>query len=122
VSARKPAELAEIYREFLQSLQTIPSKNFKIGHDESHRKNQQDATAQQNLLSQCFLIAQHISGDTPTIIRSSKTVTAASDFTLSAAAMAEPLQRPATKNYVKPEAAITVFELLMMGGASPEIC
>jgi hypothetical protein len=26
------------------------------------------------------------------------------------------------KMYVKPEAAITVFELLMMGGMSPEIC
>jgi len=26
------------------------------------------------------------------------------------------------KIYVKPEAAITVFELLMMGGLSPETC
>ena len=26
------------------------------------------------------------------------------------------------KTYVKPKAAITVFELLMMGGVSPEIC
>jgi hypothetical protein len=26
------------------------------------------------------------------------------------------------KMYVKPEAAITVFELLMMGGLSPETC
>ena len=26
------------------------------------------------------------------------------------------------KTYVKPEAAITVFELLMMGGVSPKIC
>jgi len=26
------------------------------------------------------------------------------------------------KTYVKPEAAITVFELLMMGGMSPETC
>jgi hypothetical protein len=34
--------------------------------------------------------------------------------------MTEPSQRPATKNYVKSEAAITVFELLMMGGVSPE--
>jgi hypothetical protein len=34
--------------------------------------------------------------------------------------MAEPLQRPATKKYVKPEAAITVFKLLMMGGVSSE--
>ena len=29
-------------------------------------------------------------------------------------------QKP--KTYVKPEAAITVFELLMMGGVSPETC
>jgi hypothetical protein len=26
------------------------------------------------------------------------------------------------KTYVKPEAAITAFELLMMGGVSPETC
>jgi hypothetical protein len=26
------------------------------------------------------------------------------------------------KPYVKPEAAITVFKLLMMGGVSPETC
>jgi hypothetical protein len=38
----------------------------------------------------------------------------------SVAAMAESSQRPATINNVKPEAAITVFELLMMGGVSPE--
>jgi hypothetical protein len=37
-------------------------------------------------------------------------------FWLPAAAMAEPSQRPATKNYLKPEAAIIVIELLMMGG------
>ena len=36
--------------------------------------------------------------------------------------MAEPSQRPATKTYVKPEAEITFFELLMMGGVSPETC
>jgi hypothetical protein len=41
---------------------------------------------------------------------------------LVAAAMAEPSQRPETKKYVKPEAAITVFELLMMGGVWPETC
>ena len=34
-----------------------------------------------NLLFQCFLIAQHVSSDTPLIIRSSKTVIAASGFT-----------------------------------------
>jgi len=27
-----------------------------------------------------------------------------------------------SKTYVKPEAAITFFELLMMGGVSPETC
>jgi len=26
------------------------------------------------------------------------------------------------KTYVKPEVAVTVFELLMMGGVSPETC
>ena len=31
-------------------------------------------------------------------------------------------QRPATKTYVKPEAAITFFELLMMSGVSLETC
>jgi len=36
--------------------------------------------------------------------------------------MAKLLRRPTTKPYVKPEAAITVFELLMMGGVSPETC
>ena len=43
------------------------------------------------------LIAQHVSDDTPPIIRSSKTVIAASDFTYvfgyRAAAMAQPSQR-----------------------------
>jgi hypothetical protein len=34
--------------------------------------------------------------------------------------MAEPSQRPATKTYVKPEAAITVFELLMMAVCRPK--
>jgi hypothetical protein len=42
-------------------------------------------------------------------------------FWLLAAVMAQPAQWPATKN-VTPEAAITVFELLMMGGVSPETC
>jgi len=37
--------------------------------------------------------------------------------------MAQLSQRqPATKKYVKPEAVITVFELLMMDRASPETC
>jgi hypothetical protein len=38
-------------------------------------------------------------------------------------AIAEPSQQqPATKKYVKSEAAIRVFELLMMGGVSLETC
>jgi hypothetical protein len=79
-----------------------------------------------NLLFQCFLIAQHVSSDTPLIIRSSKTVNAASGFTdifgcwpqqwLSHRRGRQP------KTYVKPEAAITVFELLMMSNVSLETC
>jgi hypothetical protein len=72
------------------------------------------------------LIAQHVSGDTPLIMRRSKTVIAASGFTyvfgcqllqwLSHCNSWQP------KTYVKPETAITVFELLMMDGVSPETC
>jgi Cys-tRNA synthase (O-phospho-L-seryl-tRNA:Cys-tRNA synthase) len=55
-----------------------------------------------------------------------KTVIAASGFTYVFGC--QPLrwlsyrsgQQP--KTYVKPETAITVFELLMMGGVSPETC
>jgi hypothetical protein len=36
--------------------------------------------------------------------------------------MAQPSQRPATENVWKPEAEITIFELLMMDGMSPETC
>ena len=43
-------------------------------------------------------------------------------FWLPAAAMAEPSQRPVTKKYVKLEAAITVFELPMMGSVLSETC
>jgi len=51
--------------------------------------------SQRNMKAKCFLIAQHVSGDTPPIIRSSKTVIAAYCFTYirfwyPAAAMAEP--------------------------------
>jgi hypothetical protein len=65
-------------------------------------------------------------GDTLPIIRSSKTVIAASGFTcvfgcqLLCWLSQRSGQQP--KIHVKPEAAITVFELLMMGGVSPEIC
>jgi hypothetical protein len=63
-------------------------------------------------LFQCFLIAQHVSSDTLPIIRSSKTVIAASGFTW----LSHRSGNRQPKIYVKPEAAITVFELLMMGG------
>ena len=53
------------------------------------------------------LIPQHVSSDTPLIIRRSKTVIAASGFTYVCGCR---------QLYVKPEAAITVFELLMMSG------
>jgi hypothetical protein len=62
-----------------------------------------------------FLIAQHVSGYTPSIIRSSKTVIAAFGFTYVFGC--QPLRWPGhrsgwqPKTYVKPEAAITVFEL-----------
>jgi len=53
------------------------------------------------------MFAQHVSSDAPLISKSSKTVIAASGFTY---------------GYVKPEAAITVFELLIMSGVSLETC
>jgi hypothetical protein len=71
-------------------------------------------------------MAQHVSGDKPPIIRSSKTVIAASGFKyvfgcrllrwLSHRSSRQP------QTYLKPEAAITVFELSMMGSLSPETC
>jgi hypothetical protein len=71
-------------------------------------------------------MAQYVSGDTSPIIRSSKPVIAASEFAYVFGCL--PLRwlshrsgrQP--KTYVKPETAITVFELLMMGGVSPETC
>jgi len=56
-----------------------------------------------NLLFQCFLTAQHVSGDTPPIIRSSKTVTAVSGFTyvFGRQLLWWPSQQSATKNVCK---------------------
>jgi uncharacterized membrane protein len=74
------------------------------------------------------LIAQHVSGDTPSIIRSSKTVIAASGFTyvfgcrLPLRWLSHRSGNRQPKMYVKPGAAITVFELPMMGGVLPETC
>jgi len=62
-------------------------------------------------------------GDTPPINSSSKTVISASGFT-HVFGCRLPLRwlsgNRQPKTYVKPEAAITVFELLMMGGVSPK--
>jgi len=58
--------------------------------------------------SNILIIAQHVSSDTPLIVRSSKTDSSDSG------------RQPQT--YVKPEAAITVFELLTMSGVSLETC
>ena len=65
-----------------------------------------------------FLIAQHVLSDTSLIIRSSKTVFAASG--LHTSVVAGLCQRPATRDICKPEAANTVFELLMMSDVSLE--
>jgi len=81
---------------------------------------------EENLLFWCFLISQHVSGNTPPIVRSTKTAIAASGFTYIVGC--SPLRwlthhsgrQP--KMNVKPEAAITVFELLTMGVVSPETC
>ena len=62
------------------------------------------------------------------IIRSSKTVIAASGFThvfgcrLPLRWLSHRSGNRQPKTCVKPEAAITVFELMMMGGVSPETC
>jgi hypothetical protein len=70
-----------LLRGFLKENFTLNSK-IVTGLDKvSYRNKQQDVTLYYNLLFQCFLIAQHVSSDTPLIIRSSKTVIAASGFT-----------------------------------------
>jgi hypothetical protein len=58
---------------------------------------------------------------TPPII-SSKTVIAASGFISVFGCPFRNRSGRQPKTYVKPEAAITVFELLMMGGVLPETC
>jgi hypothetical protein len=73
--------------------------------------------------SNVLLIAQHVSSDTPLIISSSKTVIAASGFTcLCGCRQLSWLNHDSYQAHVKPEAAIRVFELLMMSGVSLETC
>jgi hypothetical protein len=64
-------------------------------------------------------------GDTPPIIRSSKTEIAASCFTyffVAGCCDGSAITAASNKKYVNPEDAITVFELLIMGGVLPETC
>ena len=68
-----------------------------------------------------FLNCSTCLGDTPPIIRSSKTVIAAFGFTYVCGCRQSPLIHDSCRQpqrYVKPEASITVFELLMMSGVS----
>ena len=91
------------------------------------RTNKMQPCSRIYVLFQCFLIAEHVLGDTPPIIRSSKTVIAASGFTYvygcrSLRWLSHRSGNRQPKTYVKPEATITVFEPLMMGGVSPKAC
>jgi hypothetical protein len=68
----------------------------------------------------CLLTAQHASSNTPPIIRSSKNVTAAPGLTHVRGHRSLTDRRPRT--CVRPGAAVTIFELLMMGGLPIEAC
>jgi hypothetical protein len=67
--------------------------------------------------SNVLLITEHVSSDTPLIIRSSKTVIAVFTYVCGCWLLGSGRQ---PQTYVKPEAAITVFELLVMSGVSLE--
>jgi hypothetical protein len=102
------------------------------------KKNQQNATMYQNFISYLYE-AQHVSGDTPPIIRSLKLLQqplvlhtwkvvdrvvagrCQVGYERCTALLSHRSGRQ-PKTYVKPEAAITVFEFLMMSGASRETC
>ena len=88
-----------------------------------------------SLLSWRLFTAQHVSGVSPSIIRSSMTAVAASGFTFVSwwqsccvRCRAGRPARPRTQHdrhhdtKVKSEAATAVIELLMMGGKTPETC
>jgi len=79
-----------------------------------------------NLLSWRLFTAQHVSGVSPPIIRSSVTAMAASGSTFVSRWYSS--ARPRTQHdchhntKVKPEVATAVIELLMIGGKTPETC
>jgi hypothetical protein len=88
-----------------------------------------------SLLSWRLFTAQHVSGVSSPIIRSSMTAVAASGFTFVSwwqpccvRGWAGQPARPWTQHHchhdkkVKPEAATAVTKLLMMGGETPETC
>jgi hypothetical protein len=72
-----------------------------------------------SLLSLRLFTAQHVSGVFPPIIRSSMTAVETSGFFLRIGVTKHDCHHD-TK--VKPEAATSVTELLMMGGKTPETC
>jgi len=92
--------------------------------------HQSDATIFQFFLSWYLFTAQHVSGVFPPIIRSSMTAVAASGFIFVSwwQSWTGRPARPRTQHdchhdtKVKPEATTAVFELLKMGGKTPETC
>jgi len=73
-----------------------------------------------SLLPWRLFTAQHVSGVSPPIIRSSMTAVAASGFTF--VSWWQSLTNCHHDTKVKPEAATAVIEFLMMGGKTPETC
>jgi hypothetical protein len=71
-------------------------------------------------LFQFLLIAQHFSGNTLPIIRSSKSVIAASGFTGRCDGLA--IAEAGNQSVCETSSCNHSFELLMMGGVSPETC
>jgi hypothetical protein len=68
-----------------------------------------------------LLTVQLVSSDTPLVIRSSKTAILASVFTYVCGCRPLSSSRQ-SQTYVKTEAAIAVFKLLMMSGVTLETC
>ena len=100
------------------------------------KKIQKDATIYRNVIIPLLYEAQHVSGDTPPIIRSLKLhwqplvflhvegCWTCSWLTLSGAvgAWRQPTTRPTTFHVWKTRGCQCSFRLLMMGGVSPETC
>ena len=63
--------LSQILCDFRQSLREFDVRE-SVHHSTIHKKFQQDATMYQNFIIPYLYEAQHVSGDTPPIIRSLK--------------------------------------------------